>query len=134
MRSTLFAVPVLSGGNRVRRITGSCTLLLAFTLPTLHAQTAPLPPLLDTMTSELSRAMGSLGKPGTEKQSEKQIPPYFLSYSVADARGISIRAQYGALVDSEDSRQRVVDVQVRVGDPKLDNTHGTHRGSAAAYP
>jgi TldD protein len=74
--------------------------------------------------------MGSLGRPGAEKQSEKQVPPYFLSYSVADATGISIRAQYGALVDSEDSRQRVVDVQVRVGDPKLDNTHGTHRGAA----
>jgi predicted Zn-dependent protease len=25
---------------------------------------------------------------------------------------------------------RVADVQVRIGDPKLDNTHGTHRGSA----
>ncbi len=74
--------------------------------------------------------MGSLGRPGVEKQSEKQVPPYFLSYSVADVKGISIRAQYGALVDSEDSRQRVVDVQVRVGDPKLDNTHGTHRGAA----
>ena len=49
---------------------------------------------------------------------------------MADASGISIRAQYGALVDSEDSRQRVVDVQVRVGDPKLDNTHGQHRASA----
>jgi predicted Zn-dependent protease len=79
--------------------------------------------------------MGSLGRPGAEKagvekQSDKQVPPYFLSYSVADVNGISIRAQYGALVDSEDSRQRVVDVQVRVGNPKLDNTHGTHRGAA----
>ena len=25
---------------------------------------------------------------------------------------------------------RVADVQVRLGEPKLDNTHGTHRGSA----
>ena len=108
------------------------------------------PPLLETMTSELSRAMGALGRQGDglgqqavkplEKprageggaaaKSESQIPPYFLSYSVSDANGISIRAQYGALVDSGSSRQRVVDVQVRVGDPKLDNTHGTHRGSA----
>jgi TldD protein len=86
---------------------------------------ATLPPLLDTMTVELNRAMGSLGKQG-----DKQIPPYFLSYTVADATGVSIRAQYGALVDSEQSHQRVIDVQVRVGDPKLDNTHGAHRGSA----
>jgi TldD protein len=88
-----------------------------------------MPSLLETMTAELNRAMNSLGKQ-PDKQSDKQIPPYFLSYSVADAASFSIRAQYGALVDSEGGHQRVVDVQVRVGDPKLDNTHGTHRGSA----
>jgi predicted Zn-dependent protease len=77
------------------------------------------------MTSELTRAMGSLGKQG-----DKQVPPYFLSYTVADAESVAIRAQYGALVDSSDNRERVVDVQVRVGDPKLDNTHGNHRSSA----
>jgi TldD protein len=111
----------------MRRLTGCCVLLLACAAPKLNAESGaqPLPPLLDTMTTELSRAMGSLGKQG-----DKQVPPYFLSYSIADAAGISIRAQYGALVDSQQSRQRVVDVQVRVGDPKLDNTHGTHRGSA----
>ena len=82
------------------------------------------------MSAELSRAMGSLGKQPDKSDNGKQIPPYFLSYSIADANAISIRAQYGALVTSEDSRQRVVDVQVRIGDPKLDNTHGTHRASA----
>ena len=131
MRLTLLFVPRLrlSGGNGLKCIAGSCALLIsAVLLPNMsHAEQAstPLPLLLDTMTSELNRAMGSLGKQG-----DKQIPPYFLSYSVADATGVSIRAQYGALVDSEESHQRVVDVQVRVGDPKLDNTHGTHRGSA----
>ncbi len=94
-------------------------------------QQAPLPPLLDTMTTELTRAMGALGKQGPDKTgSDKQLPPYFLSYSVADASAMSIRAQFGALVDSNSSHQRVVDVQVRVGEPKLDNTHGTHRSSA----
>lgn len=122
-----FSRRTFSRGAGIRRITGACFLLLFWPLlaGSLSAQQAPLPPLLDTMTSELNRAMGSLGKQG-----DKQIPPYFVSYSVSDATGISIRAQYGALVNSEDSRQRVVDVQVRVGDPKLDNTHGAHRGSA----
>jgi predicted Zn-dependent protease len=86
---------------------------------------AAMPPLLDTMSAELTRAMGSLGKQG-----DKQIPPYFLSYTVADANNVAIRAQYGALVDSSANHERVVDVQVRVGDPKLDNTHGNHRASA----
>ena len=62
---------------------------------------------------------------------EKQLPPYFLSYSVSDSSYVSIRAQYGALCPTAPpGRMRVADVQVRVGDPKLDNTHGTHRGSA----
>ena len=43
---------------------------------------------------------------------------------------VSIRAQFGALVDSSANHVRVADVQVRLGDPKLDNTHGDHRGSA----
>jgi TldD protein len=129
MRPTLLPVPkrLLSGSIGNRPNTGSSVLLLIASVftPNLVAQQAPLPPLLDTMTAELNRAMGSLGKQG-----DKQIPPYFLSYSVADTTGITIRAQYGALVNSEDNRQRVVDVQVRVGDPKLDNTHAGHRGSA----
>ncbi|MGA3135637.1 MAG: metallopeptidase TldD-related protein [Terracidiphilus sp.] len=89
------------------------------------------PVLLDAMTTELHRAFTSLGKPGPGKQeSDKQLPPYFLSYSVSDASFVSIRAQYGALVDSSANHVRVADVQVRLGDPKLDNTHGTHRSSA----
>ena len=61
---------------------------------------------------------------------DKQLPPYFLSYSVSDASCVSIRAQFGALVDSSANHVRVADVQVRLGEPKLDNTHGDHRGSA----
>jgi predicted Zn-dependent protease len=83
------------------------------------------------MTTELHRAFTSLGKQAPGKQdSEKQLPPYFLSYTVSDASYVAIRAQFGALVDSSASRMRVADVQVRLGDPKLDNTHGTHRSSA----
>ena len=91
----------------------------------------PLPPLLDTMSSELTRAMSSLGKTGGDKPGgDKQLPPYFLSYSVADAEAVEIRAQFGALADSTSNRARVVDVQVRVGEPTLDNTHNAHRASA----
>jgi predicted Zn-dependent protease len=84
------------------------------------------PVLLDAMTIELHRAFTSLGKQGDEKQ----LPPYFLSYSVNDGSAVFISAQFGALVSSTAFSARVADVQVRLGDPKLDNTHGTHRGSA----
>ena len=89
------------------------------------------PVLLDTMTGELQRAFSLLGKPGTnQKNADKQLPPYFISYSISDSNAVSIRAQYGALADSNTSHVRVADVQVRIGDPKLDNTHGNHRASA----
>ncbi len=119
--------------TRIRRNPIPCALVVSVTCALLALQTAgaaekpaaAMPPLLDTMSAELTRAMGSLGKQG-----DKQIPPYFLSYTVADANNVAIRAQYGALVDSSANHERVVDVQVRVGDPKLDNTHGNHRASA----
>jgi len=84
------------------------------------------PVLLDAMTAELNRAFTSLGKHGDDKQ----LPPYFLSYSVADAGAVSIRAQFGALVESTSNHVRVADVQVRIGDSRLDNTHGAHRKTA----
>ena len=101
-------------------------LVAAATLTPLARAQQATPVLLDAMTTELHRAFTALGKQGDEKQ----VPPYFLSYSVSDADMVSIRAQYGALVDSSANRMRVADVQIRLGDPKLDNTHGTHRGSA----
>lgn len=107
---------------------GLCAMLAAsaLILPTVSAAQQSTPVLLDAMTTELHRAFTSLGKQGDEKQ----LPPYFLSYSVSDASSVSIQAQFGALVSSNSNRVRVADVQVRMGDPKLDNTHGTHRGSA----
>lgn len=89
------------------------------------------PVLLDAMTGELQRAFTSLGKPGpNQKEPDKLLPPYFISYSISDNTAVSIRAQYGALADSNSTHVRVADVQVRIGDPKLDNTHGNHRASA----
>jgi predicted Zn-dependent protease len=100
---------------------------LAFALPVAagaQQQTAPV--LLNAMTTELNRAFTSLGK----QESGKQLPPYFLSYSVSDAGAVAIRAQAGALIDSSANHARIADVQLRIGDPKLDNTHGAHRASA----
>jgi predicted Zn-dependent protease len=102
------------------------------------------------MTAELHRAFTSLGQSSAaptpavsdaksgagadasvpSAAADKLLPPYFLSYTVRDTRFVSIRAMYGALAESSGGQTRTADVQVRVGDAKLDNTHGTHRGSA----
>jgi predicted Zn-dependent protease len=108
-----------------------------------EAVTAPKadPVLLQTMDAELQRAMRELGtKPdatvklaAANNDGDAKAPapkPYFLSYAVADSESISISAQYGAITGSNSNRARVADVQVRLGSPALDNTHGDHRTSA----
>lgn len=114
--------------NSVRIFTGAI-LICVSVLPVYAAKSIDTQPsstvLLEAMTDELHRAAASLGKGG-----EGQAPPYYLSYSISDVRSVSITAQFGALISSQQNQQRVADVQVRVGDPKLDNTHGRYRGSA----
>jgi len=107
----------------------AAALLLA--LPVTASAQQAQPVLLDTMSTELQRAFTSLGKQTpAKKDAGKQLPPYFLSYTASDATMVSIRAQFGALVDSSSNHVRVADVQVRLGDRTLDNTHGTHRAYA----
>jgi TldD protein len=94
------------------------------------AATKPAPGqtiLLNALDTELKRAMSSLGTDGPTSQQPK---PYFLSYGVADGSTIGIAAQNGAIVSSRESHLRLVDVQVRLGSPAEDNTHGDHRSSA----
>ncbi len=112
--------------SALRRCFSLLIATLALALPAAACAQQATPVLLNAMNTELHRAFTSLGKQGDEKQ----LPPYFLSYSVADATFVSIRAQFGALVDSSANHVRVADVQVRVGSAKLDNTHGAHRSSA----
>jgi TldD protein len=105
-------------------------LLLASTLDRRHtALAAPAasaePPLVTALNVELHRAMASLGS-----DNPQQPRPYFLSYAVSDANQVGIAAQYGAIVSSNQRRLRSVDVQVRLGSPAEDNTHGDHRPSA----
>lgn len=82
--------------------------------------------LLDAMSSELTRAMSALGASAGENQPK----PYFLSYSVSDSDSFNMLAQYGAITLRNRSRRRSADVQLRIGTPEQDNTHGDHRNSA----
>ncbi len=86
--------------------------------------------LLDAMSTELHRAMGSLGKPPAGADPAQQPKPYFVSYSVADSDSFSMTAQFGAIALSRQSHRRTADVQLRIGTPEQDNTHGDHRASA----
>jgi hypothetical protein len=84
--------------------------------------------LINALDAELQRAMSSLGADGAA--AAQQPKPYFISYAVDDATAVSIAAEYGAITNSNQGRVRSVDVQVRLGSPAEDNTHGDHRNSA----
>lgn len=85
---------------------------------------------MQSMESELHRAMSALGTAGTASTQLAQPRPYFLSYSVTDSENFGLSAQYGAITNMRQSHRRNADVEIRIGDRALDNTHGDHRNSA----
>lgn len=88
--------------------------LLTAALP-IQAQQGPADSVLAAMTQELNRSLQNLKR--------EPVPPYFLSYQLADNRAIQISGSFGALLSSSDHRTRVLDVDLRVGDYALDNSH-----------
>ncbi len=80
------------------------------------AQTAKPGPILQAMNQELDRSITGLG--------EKSSPaPYFISYHVNEIQRTSLSASYGAMGAEQSTSRRYLDVAVRIGDYKLDNTH-----------
>ena len=72
--------------------------------------------VLKAMEDELARSMKVLGEKGSP-------PPYFIGYQINDTHRATIAASFGALRNSDDERSRLLYVEVRVGDYKLDNSH-----------
>lgn len=71
--------------------------------------------LLQAAKSELNRTM-------TELKSEK-LPPYFISYYITDINKITVSASFGRLKVSNQTHNRLLDIDLRVGDYTFDNTH-----------
>jgi TldD protein len=79
---------------------------------TARAQT---PPVLKAMQDEIERTMVVLAK--------TDPPVYFISYTVADRQFFEVSGSNGALLSSSGSRARWLEVQSRVGNYQLDDTH-----------
>jgi len=89
---------------------------------TVTAGAAPAPdtpgkrsPILAAMQAELERSMKEL--------SAQDTPAYFIGYSVTDSQRVNVSGSNGALLSSSEDRNRWLEVSVRTGDYKLDNTH-----------
>jgi TldD protein len=85
------------------------------------AASAASDPVLRAMQTEIARATTELGK--TEQ------PPYYLSYTVYDQDYVVLVGAYGSLLTNAAGQRRYADVNMRVGKPELDNTHGQSRPS-----
>jgi len=72
--------------------------------------------LLKSMKTELDRSF-------TAFQHADSIPLYYLSYEVTETDNQDLTASYGAIVRDTKNRERILDIDCRVGDHRLDNTH-----------
>ncbi len=79
----------------------------------LHAEEESA--LMRAMKAELNRSMTQL------KTQER--PPYFLSYCITETQAQNLSASFGKLESALRTKQRVLDIDVRVGSYSFDNTH-----------
>lgn len=90
--------------------------------------------VLGVMAAELDRSVKALSKEST--------PLYFLSYEITEEDRVSVTASFGAISRNSRSDGRILDIDLRVGDKNLDNTHpvrdgrnfGFRRGSRTQVP
>jgi len=85
-----------------------------------RAQNAAPSPVLQAMKAELARSM--------ETFKSQPNPPYFISYEITDDQTASVTGSFGKITFSDADHRRVLDVDLRVGDYHLDNTHTVSGG------
>jgi TldD protein len=127
-----------SHSSRSRIIFISCLLIAALAASVEAMPRTPAPgkdpqapqaapsPLLAEMTAELNRNMPILSK--------ATPPAYFINYTLTQARRATVTGSNGALLDSSENLLRYLEVQVRVGDYNLDDTHKTGGAQAGIQP
>ncbi|HKF25485.1 MAG TPA: hypothetical protein VKB24_05900, partial [Candidatus Acidoferrum sp.] len=74
-------------------------------------------PLLGAMKTELDRSFKTYGA------QDRSPAAYFIGYTITDTQRAEVSGSNGALLSSSENRNRWLQVSVRTGDYKLDNTH-----------
>jgi hypothetical protein len=108
--------------HQLQRLFAVLGLVVALALPSF-AQDDSLPGsdvLMKALADELARSM--------TLKLEDLATPYFIQYDVSDSINYTLSATYGAIVDSDRTRGRTLNCQVRVGSYELDNTNFAESG------
>jgi TldD protein len=98
---------------------GFMTALMQVTAPAAQAQPPDTPvkksPLIATLQAELEREMDAF---------KAQDPPaYYMGYTITDTQRAEVSGSNGALLNSNETRNRWLEVSVRTGSYDLDDTH-----------
>ncbi|HRP01324.1 MAG TPA: TldD/PmbA family protein [Candidatus Kapabacteria bacterium] len=71
--------------------------------------------LIKGLQDEMNRTMNLL--------KGEEIPPYYIAYNVTTLKKVNISSKNGSILSSASSKNRILDIDLRVGDYKFDNTH-----------
>ena len=109
----------------MRTLIRLCLAALLLSSLTATTQDAANDPVLAALQQELHRSFDNLKK--------QPVPAYYLAYQLTDNHAIQVTASFGALVSSNDTTTRVLDIDLRVGDYTLDNTHSVESESSNSF-
>ena len=117
IRAVTAALPAASAHLAGIFLAGICLagICLAGTGQSSPSNASNVPPVLQAMQQELQRTVTAYGK--------ADPPAYFVAYTVNDEENVNVSGSNGALLSSSDARNRWLEVQTRIGDYSLDNTH-----------
>ncbi len=90
-----------------------CSIAILF--PQISRAEGDDPALLRAMKAEVKRSM-------SEYRTQER-PPYFLSYCITESQTYSLSATFGMIESNMGSKQRLLDIDIRVGEYSFDNTH-----------
>ena len=114
----------MTNSRRSRLISLFCALILLVTLAPAKAQMtkaaqpdvqAKRSPVLAALQAELERSLKTLGT--------LDPPAYFIGYTVTDTQRVNVSGSNGALLNSDEGRNRWLEVSLRAGSYTLDNSH-----------
>ena len=114
----------MTNSKRRRLISWFCALIVLATLAPAKAQMtkaappdvqAKRSPVLAALQAELERSLKTLGT--------LEPPAYYVGYTVTDTTRVNVSGSNGALLNSDEGRNRWLEVSVRAGDYNLDSSH-----------
>ena len=111
----------LKGAIMKRHTIVAWAVLLSVPLAVSAADRTPQSMLIKVLSDEMDYSLANLAMPDGTK-------PYFMAYTITDEQSVSLGAELGALTGDDVEHERLLDVDVRVGDYKLDNTHNIRGG------